>query len=420
MESALALEPDRKEPPLKVASRPKAPVRRPAWWSSREHGLPIDYVARPATAPSQPPMMLLTDKAGDALERQVPGAVQRSERHRLAKAIRKDELSVKPERIEEIERDLVDMTAKYTPFHERPESILIRAFQTFDRGHRGTIAADAFQSTLQCFKVATRRRLWFTRACTPSQLWRTHALHGSLDVRSTGHPLPAIGHSLDPRVPRSFQQVRSRLAATASLHCLRSGAALQEEQVPTVCPHTGHTTPQRPRMDRGMLLAWAGAHTAPRRGPQAAGVAGSSCTSRCTVRARGKRAAEAGGAFASPVHRRALARDGAGRDGSTAGGVEVEMAPPWLVRLIASSMQRSNTPISSVVSRACTHPLGGTRPGWRATPMQLTVVCSRLHPELALLFRRRAAPVILTAPPAHTATAPPFKLDPYLHPRPQA
>lgn len=57
-------------------------------------------------------------------------------------------------RIDQIEGELVDAVARYTPFHEKPQSILTRAFQTFDASRSGFLPLEAFQKTLQCFHVA--------------------------------------------------------------------------------------------------------------------------------------------------------------------------------------------------------------------------------------------------------------------------
>ncbi|KAL1507272.1 hypothetical protein AB1Y20_008120 [Prymnesium parvum] len=147
---------ERKERPLKMAARDHVPVRRPAWWSSRAHGIPLDYTGRPSSSPAPlPHHLMLTDKAAKQLEdRKVPGVLSRRVREQTERRLLHEEMKVPRERIEEVERTLIDKVSWYTPFHEKPESILIRAFQTFDREHRGTITAEAFQSTLQCFQVS--------------------------------------------------------------------------------------------------------------------------------------------------------------------------------------------------------------------------------------------------------------------------
>ena len=64
-----------------------------------------------------------------------------------------EERRIDPNKLIELEKKLRDEVARHTPYHERKQTILVRAFQTFDHEKKGTLPLDAFRRALQCFNV---------------------------------------------------------------------------------------------------------------------------------------------------------------------------------------------------------------------------------------------------------------------------
>ena len=157
MDSALVPVGDEpKERPLKVATRNDLPNRKPPWWSSQEHGIPMGYIQKPPPATATQPKMLTADgeKTGhEEYGRRAPGVPDLEKLRAKEMALIAEERSVKASRIDEIERKLREEVARHTPYHEKKATILVRAFQTFDHDQRGTLPLDAFRRTLECFQV---------------------------------------------------------------------------------------------------------------------------------------------------------------------------------------------------------------------------------------------------------------------------
>ena len=55
----------------------------------------------------------------------------------------------------QIENRLKTAGVQCCPEYEKKQTILLRAFQTFDQAGRGTIPLDAFRKALACFQIET-------------------------------------------------------------------------------------------------------------------------------------------------------------------------------------------------------------------------------------------------------------------------
>lgn len=161
MEDALtpAGEAKNKEPLMKMADRAHVnlPNRKPPWWSTAEYGIPMNYGQKaPKPTPGGRKLLAIDDSAGNtetALVKHAPGTVDLAKKAKKELAMLEEERQIDPNRLVEVEKNLRNEVARHTPYHERKETILVRAFQTFDHDKKGTLPLDAFRRALQCFNV---------------------------------------------------------------------------------------------------------------------------------------------------------------------------------------------------------------------------------------------------------------------------
>ena len=141
---------------MKMADRAHAnlPNKKPPWWSTQEYGIPMNYgQSAPRATTGGRKLMSVEEITSDAIVRHVPGIPDLTKKEARLRAMEEEERKIDPNRIEAIEKQLRDEVARHTPYHERKTTILIRAFQTFDHDHKGTLTLDAFRRALQCFNV---------------------------------------------------------------------------------------------------------------------------------------------------------------------------------------------------------------------------------------------------------------------------
>lgn len=160
LEDALALlPPDAKERPLKLAERPTDTTAahrhaKPAFWSSKIHGVPRN--AKPRRADT-----------AIALRRPQKGAfaggvsVARPIKPKPAgAALAKPANAALRKRVEDVTAELRrKVITEYTPFHEKESAILMRTFKAFDIENRRTVSAAAFQKVLAIFDIDADAKL---------------------------------------------------------------------------------------------------------------------------------------------------------------------------------------------------------------------------------------------------------------------
>jgi len=161
MENALAQLDEPKERKLKLAARDDAVNRKKPFWSSKVHGIPQGYAADAERKKQQELPQLHQWRGGAAQVVTRPQsanavALQRREQKLTAKDDEANELLVHhPDVLVQIESKLKRAVVQCTPVYEKHQTILIRAFQTFDQDGRGTIPLSAFQKALACFQIET-------------------------------------------------------------------------------------------------------------------------------------------------------------------------------------------------------------------------------------------------------------------------
>jgi hypothetical protein len=161
MEDALAAEAADKprEKLMKMADRAHVnlPNRKPPWWSTAEYGIPMNYGQKaPQPTPGGRKLLTVDEVSGKeetALVKHAPGTVDLAKKAKKELAMLEEERRIDPNKLIELEKKLRDEVARHTPYHERKQTILVRAFQTFDHEKKGTLPLDAFRRALQCFNV---------------------------------------------------------------------------------------------------------------------------------------------------------------------------------------------------------------------------------------------------------------------------
>ena len=123
------------------------------FWSSKVHGIPQGYnTNRPSTLPPNPQQtgaLAMRPKSANQ------AALERRE-VRLAEKEKEAAASLVPlEVLAQIENRLKTAVVQCCPEYEKKQTILLRAFQTFDQAGRGTIPLDAFRKALACFQIET-------------------------------------------------------------------------------------------------------------------------------------------------------------------------------------------------------------------------------------------------------------------------
>ena len=167
LQNALALS-EPKERPLKMAGRSEQGNGKKPFWSSKVHGIPQGYnTNRPSTVPPNPQQTgALSTRPKSANQ----AALERRE-GRLAERDKESAASLVPlEVLAQIENRLKTAVVQCCPEYEKKQTILLRAFQTFDQAGRGTIPLDAFRKALACFQIETSEAevtLTLTPALTP-------------------------------------------------------------------------------------------------------------------------------------------------------------------------------------------------------------------------------------------------------------
>eukprot|EP00965_Chrysotila_dentata_P104877 3464114-Pleurochrysis_carterae.AAC.1 len=133
-----------KEPPLKLATRDTAVNRKPAFWSSKVHGVPQGYKPKStALALRRPDSAPIMRKANAIV----------AHGQKVGKGSSSAECD--PDRLEEIEDQVRKKIIECTPaLQEREQTILIRACSKFDEDGRGFITCEAFQKVLECLDVS--------------------------------------------------------------------------------------------------------------------------------------------------------------------------------------------------------------------------------------------------------------------------
>ena len=152
LQNALALS-EPKERPLKMAPRNELGNGKKPFWSSKVHGIPQGYnTNRPSTLPPNPQQTgALATRPKSANQ----AALERRE-GRLAERDKESAASLVPlEVLAQIEHRLKTAVVQCCPEYEKKQTILLRAFQTFDQAGRGTIPLDAFRKALACFQIET-------------------------------------------------------------------------------------------------------------------------------------------------------------------------------------------------------------------------------------------------------------------------
>ena len=114
----------------------------------------MNYGQKPPQATPGGRKLLTVEEVTDtAIVRHAPGIPDLGKKEARLRIMEEEERKIDPNRLEAIEKNLRDEVARHTPYHERKTTILIRAFQTFDHEHKGTLSLDAFRRALQCFNV---------------------------------------------------------------------------------------------------------------------------------------------------------------------------------------------------------------------------------------------------------------------------
>lgn len=160
--NALALVDESKEKPLKLAPRDERANVKPAFWSSKVHGLPTSYKSsapsggtvarkRPESAPLR--KTSIGRAASTALTKQDGGDKKRTQLQVIREnaEVRKGADAV----VAALRKKVIE---EFTPPDKstREQTILIRMCQEFDRSGSGTITRDAFMKMLSCFKLEVK------------------------------------------------------------------------------------------------------------------------------------------------------------------------------------------------------------------------------------------------------------------------
>ena len=120
---------------MKMADRAHAnlPNKKPPWWSTAEYGIPMNYGQKPPQ-PTPGGRKLLTVNEAESDDRTIvkhnPGMIDLAKKKKRELAMLDEERKIDPNRLDALEKNLRDEVARHTPYHERKQTILIRAFQT--------------------------------------------------------------------------------------------------------------------------------------------------------------------------------------------------------------------------------------------------------------------------------------------------
>jgi len=145
MESALVVAEDQKERPLKLAERKTLPHNKPAFWSSKIHGIPANYKPKEHVQHKARP-----GQTAPAVERRTTAI--RAKAKEAGKLVPRSQASVRLVNsvTAELKRKVIQ---DYTPFHEKESTILMRTFELFDHDRSGVVSVEAFQKVLACFEI---------------------------------------------------------------------------------------------------------------------------------------------------------------------------------------------------------------------------------------------------------------------------
>ena len=136
-----------------MAGRSEQGNGKKPFWSSKVHGIPQGYNTNPPA--SYPPHPQQTGALATRPKSANQAALDRRE-GRLTERDKDAAASLVPlEVLAQIENRLKSAVIQCTPDYEKKQTILLRAFQTFDQAGRGTLPLDAFRKALACFQIET-------------------------------------------------------------------------------------------------------------------------------------------------------------------------------------------------------------------------------------------------------------------------